>query len=115
MDYKVDSEDIHFTLFDFLNVNQLTELPRFQGQTSDMYTSMIEEGLKPGETELSIFYKYVLQKPFSTVIAAVAAIGVAEGLAVTAVGASPAHILLSAITAGFASNSLANRPGESPA
>ena len=86
----------------------------FVGMVAHILKKRIEEGLKDGETELSIFYKYIIAKPVSTIIAAVAAIGVAEGLAATAAGAPPLHILLSAITAGFASNSLANRPGEQP-
>ena len=84
----------------------------FVGMVAHIMKKRIEEGLAPGETELSIFRKYVLAKPMSTLIAGVAAVGVAEGLAATAAGATNGHLLLTAITAGFASNSLANRPGE---
>ena len=84
----------------------------FVGMIAHIMKKRIEEGLAPGETELSVFRKYILAKPMSTALAGVAAIGVAEGLAATATGSPPLHILLSAITAGFASNSLANRPGE---
>ena len=84
----------------------------FVGMVAHILKKRLEEGLAPGESELSIFYRYIIAKPVSTLIAAVAAIGVAEGLAATAAGSPPLHILLSAITAGFASNSLANRPGE---
>jgi len=53
MDYKVDLEDVKFTLFDFLNAGQLTELPRYQGQTTDMYESVIEEALKLVRNEIA--------------------------------------------------------------
>lgn len=86
----------------------------FIGMIGHMMKKRLEAGLQPGETELSIFYKYIIAKPFSTLIAGVTAVGVAEGLASTLPGAAPFHILLSSITAGFASNSLANRPGETP-
>ena|SRR3990167_213437 len=84
----------------------------FVGMIAHIMKKRLEDGLAPGETELSIFYKYIVARPVTTAIAGVAAIGVAEGLAATAVGASNSHLLLTAITAGFASNSLANRPGE---
>lgn len=84
----------------------------FIGMVAHMMKKRVEDGLQPGETEFSIFYKYIIAKPVSTGIAAIAAVGVAEGLGTTAAGASPLHSLLSAITAGFAANSLANRPGK---
>lgn len=46
MDYKVDFEDVKFTAFDFLQAEQLTRLPRYQGQSVDMYLSIMEEALK---------------------------------------------------------------------
>ena len=100
------------TFFAGLGPQVVLVVGAFVGMIAHIMKKRIEEGLDPGETELSVFRKYILAKPMSTLIAGVAAIGVAEGLASTAVGASNSHILLTAITAGFASNSLANRPGE---
>jgi len=100
------------TFFAGLDPQVVLVVGAFIGMIAHIMKKRIEEGLASGETELSIFYRYIIAKPVSTGIAAVAAIGVAEGLAATAVGASNSHILLTAITAGFASNSLANRPGE---
>lgn len=53
MEYKLDLEDVKFTLFDFLNAGQLTEFPRFQGQTVDMYQQVIEEALKFAKNEVA--------------------------------------------------------------
>ncbi len=53
MEYKVDLEDIFFTAFDFLNTGQLTALPRFQGQTEDMYRSVVDEALKFAKNEIA--------------------------------------------------------------
>ncbi|HEX5036977.1 MAG TPA: acyl-CoA dehydrogenase [bacterium] len=53
MDYKVDFEDVLFTLFDFLKPEQLASFPRFQGQTSEMYRQVLEEGLKFAKNELA--------------------------------------------------------------
>lgn len=53
MEYKVDFEDVHFTLFDFLKPDQLTNFPRYQGQTTDMYRQVLEEGLKFAKNELA--------------------------------------------------------------
>ena len=53
MEYKVDLEDIFFTAFDFLNAGQLTSLPRFQGQTEDMYRSVVDEALKFAKNEIA--------------------------------------------------------------
>ncbi len=53
MEYKVDIEDVKFTLFDFLNAHQLTTLPRFQGQTVEVYHQVIDEALKFSKNEIA--------------------------------------------------------------
>lgn len=53
MEYKVDIEDVKFTLFDFLDAGQLTGLPRFQGQTIEMYQQVIDEALKFTKNEIA--------------------------------------------------------------
>ncbi len=52
MDYKVDFEDVKFTLFDFLGVGSLTELPPFADQSADLYQSILEEGVKFAKKEI---------------------------------------------------------------
>lgn len=53
MEYKLDLEDVNFTLFDFLGAEKLSELPRYQGQTSEMYRSVIDEALKFCKNEIA--------------------------------------------------------------
>lgn len=53
MEYKVDIEDVNFTLFDFLHPEQLAALPRFQEQNNDLYRSVIDEALKFARTEVA--------------------------------------------------------------
>ncbi len=53
MEYKVDYEDVQFTLFDFLNAGQLSDLPRFQGQGVDLYQSVLDESLKFSKQEVA--------------------------------------------------------------
>src|SRR3989338_1551460 len=53
MEYKVDMEYVKFTLFDFLNPTQLLSMPRYQGQTLEMYSQVLDEGLKLAKNELA--------------------------------------------------------------
>jgi len=53
MEYKVDFEDVNFTLFDFLKPEQLASFPRYQGQSNEMYRQILEEGLKFAKNELA--------------------------------------------------------------
>jgi len=53
MEYKVDLDDVKFTLFDFLNPVPLFSMPRYQGQTLEMYQQVLEEGLKFAKNELA--------------------------------------------------------------
>ena len=46
MEYKLDIEDVRFTLFDFLNAGQLASISRFEGQSVEMYQQIIDEALK---------------------------------------------------------------------
>lgn len=53
MEYKVDFEDVKFTLFDFLKVGELLNFPRFEGQSAEMYESILEEALKFSKNEIA--------------------------------------------------------------
>ncbi len=53
MEYKVDFEDIQFTLFDFLQAGKLNQFPRFEGQSEEMYRSILEETLKFAKNEIA--------------------------------------------------------------
>ncbi|MCB1214332.1 MAG: acyl-CoA dehydrogenase [Deltaproteobacteria bacterium] len=53
MEYKVDFEDIQFTLFDFLKIGELKNLPYFEGQSQEMYLSVLEEALKFAKKEIA--------------------------------------------------------------
>lgn len=53
MDYKVDSEDIKFTLFDFFKAGDLAQFPRFSGQGEEMYLSVLEEAQKFAQNEIA--------------------------------------------------------------
>ncbi len=53
MEYKVDFEDVQFTLFDFLNPAQLLSAPRYEGQSLEMYRQVVDEGLKFAKNELA--------------------------------------------------------------
>lgn len=53
MEYKIDFEDLKFTLNDFLKVDSLTQFPRFEGQNSEMYLSILEEALKFAKNEIA--------------------------------------------------------------
>lgn len=53
MEYKVDFEDVLFTLFDFLQAGSLAEFPTFEGQGEEMYRSILEETLKFSKNEIA--------------------------------------------------------------
>lgn len=53
MEYKVDFEDLKFTLFDFLKVGQLTQIPRFEGQNEELYLSVLDGALKFAKQEIA--------------------------------------------------------------
>jgi hypothetical protein len=62
------------------------------------------------ESELAVFKKWIIDRPFNTFAAAIAAIGIALGLQVT--DATPLIQFLQGLTAGFTANSAVNRTEE---
>ncbi len=53
MQYLCDFEDVRFTLFDFLQVGRLAAFPRFEGQSEELYRSVLEEALKFAKNEIA--------------------------------------------------------------
>lgn len=53
MEYKVDFDDVIFTLFDFLQAGKMAEFPIFEGQGDEMYRSILEETLKFSKNEIA--------------------------------------------------------------
>jgi len=54
MEYKLDFEDVQFTLFDFLKAGEiLPQMPRFEGQGEEMYRSVLEEVVKFSKNEIA--------------------------------------------------------------
>lgn len=54
MEYKIDFEDVCFTLFDFLKVgDSLPKMPRFAEQGEEMYRAILEEAVKFSKNEIA--------------------------------------------------------------
>lgn len=54
MEYKIDFDDVTFTLFDFLKAGEvLPKLPRFAEQSEDMYRAILEEAVKFSKNEIA--------------------------------------------------------------
>ncbi|MCP5463409.1 MAG: acyl-CoA dehydrogenase [Deltaproteobacteria bacterium] len=54
--YKVDDQDIQFTIFDYLNIGDLCQLDVFKEHNADMYKMVLSEGLKFTLNELDPLY-----------------------------------------------------------
>jgi len=70
---------------------------------------IVKKRTEEGKSEISVFKRWVLARPFNTLVASIAAIVAAH--AVQADGATVIQAIGSSFMAGFAANSLANRPG----
>jgi alkylation response protein AidB-like acyl-CoA dehydrogenase len=52
-EYKVDIEDVKFTLFDFLQAANLAALPRYREQGRETYEAVLDEALKFARNEIA--------------------------------------------------------------
>jgi acyl-CoA dehydrogenase len=53
MEYKVDLDDVKFTLFDFLQAEALTALPRYREQSREIYEAVIDEAARFARNEVA--------------------------------------------------------------
>lgn len=52
MTYLVDQKDVEFNLYEYLDLNELTQMENFKEQSSDMYKMILNECLKLAQSEM---------------------------------------------------------------
>lgn len=56
MAYRTDERDIHFNLFEYIKIGDLTSYDKFKDHSEDMYRMVVNEGLKFCTNELDPLY-----------------------------------------------------------
>ncbi|MBF0105995.1 MAG: acyl-CoA dehydrogenase [Deltaproteobacteria bacterium] len=54
--YKVDERDVHFNIFEYLNIKELTAYDKYKDQNEELYKMILNEGLKFALSEFDPLY-----------------------------------------------------------
>ena len=79
------------------------------GQIVHVIKKRTEDGKGDGQSEWSVFRRWVVARPINTIAAALVGCGASLGLTTTT---DPLLAFLQAVVTGIAANSVVNRPGE---